>query len=115
MIFVFYILGVICLVVIRPWFMDKKNADFNAGIASLYAGLYLYPILAVMHAICCGLICEFTLNVVLRSVNTYLNFMEFNFLCRLFVPVPRYNRFGDLKCCAFRLKIRSSEEKFSNS
>lgn len=57
MIFIFYIFGVLSLLIIRPWFLDK-NVDFNGGLVTLYAGLYLYPILAFIHAVCCGLICK---------------------------------------------------------
>lgn len=58
MVFVYYVFGVIALLLIRPWFIDKKNTDWKAGIASLYAGLYLYPVLAIIHAVFCGVICE---------------------------------------------------------
>lgn len=58
MIFVFYIFGILSLLLIRPWFMDGKT-DFNSALSTLYAGLYLYPILGVVHAVCCGFICEY--------------------------------------------------------
>lgn len=62
MIFVFYIFGVICLLTIRPWFIDRKSSDSTAGVATLYAGLYLYPILAILHAIGCGFICKWSIS-----------------------------------------------------
>lgn len=56
MIFVFYGFGVISLLAIRPWFIDSKNTDYVGGLGTVYAGLYLYPTLALLHAVACGFI-----------------------------------------------------------
>lgn len=58
MIFVFYAINVVMLMLIRSWFI-RKAVDVNSAISTLYAGLYLYPILAAFHAVFAGLICKY--------------------------------------------------------
>ncbi|KAK0090930.1 hypothetical protein PV326_003991 [Microctonus aethiopoides] len=54
MVFVFYSLGVIIMLIVRP-FLVKKFLP-KQGKFSIYAALYFFPILALLHAVGGGLI-----------------------------------------------------------
>ncbi|CAL7951103.1 unnamed protein product [Xylocopa violacea] len=54
MVFVFYALGTAIMLLIRPIIVKKFSP--KRGIFSIYAALYFYPILAVLHAVGGGLI-----------------------------------------------------------
>ncbi|XP_017883066.1 JNK1/MAPK8-associated membrane protein [Ceratina calcarata] len=54
MVFVFYALGIAIMLLIRP-IVAKKFLP-KRGVFSIYAALYFYPILAVLHAVGGGLI-----------------------------------------------------------
>lgn len=76
MVFIFYALCVVLMLVVRPWlahFLPKH------GRMSIYAALYFFPTLAVIHAVFGGLICEYNL------LNVILHIYE----CRTFLKVPQ--------------------------
>lgn len=56
MVFIFYALGTTIMLIIRPIiakkFLPKK------GKFTIYAALYFYPILALLHAVGGGIICK---------------------------------------------------------
>ncbi|XP_012223461.1 JNK1/MAPK8-associated membrane protein [Linepithema humile] len=54
MVFVFYALGIVLMLLIRP--MIAKKFLPRQGRLSIYAALYFYPILALIHAVSGGLI-----------------------------------------------------------
>lgn len=56
MVFVFYVLGVAIMLLIRPLIVMKFLP--KQGKYSIYAALYFYPILALLHAVGGGIICE---------------------------------------------------------
>lgn len=58
MVFVFYALGIALMLLIRP-IIAKKFLP-KQGKLSIYAALYFYPILALLHAVGGGLICMYT-------------------------------------------------------
>lgn len=55
MVFVFYALGIVLMLLIRPLIVRKFLP--KQGKFSIYAALYFYPILALLHAVGGGLIC----------------------------------------------------------
>lgn len=55
MVLVFYLLCVIFMMLIRPG-LNKKFLKF--GKSAVYCGLYFFPILSLLHAVCGGLICK---------------------------------------------------------
>ena len=56
MVFVFYAFAVVIMLMVRP-FIAKKFLP-KKGKLSIYAALYFFPILALLHAIGSGLICK---------------------------------------------------------
>lgn len=80
MVFIFYGLCVTIMLLIRPWlvhfFLPKT------GGATVYAALYFFPVLAVLHAIFGGLICKFI--IFLPLLGKYINNKySFDTLCHL--------------------------------
>lgn len=64
MVFVFYALGIALMLLIRP-IIAKKFLP-KQGKLSIYAALYFYPILALLHAVGGGLICMYILNFIIN-------------------------------------------------
>lgn len=59
MVFIHYGLSVLMLLVVRPW-MNKifQNKGCTAS-KPIYAALYLFPILSLIHGVMAGLICKY--------------------------------------------------------
>lgn len=69
MVFVFYALGIILMLLIRPVIVKKFMP--KQGKISVYAALYFYPILALFHAVGGGLIYHsFPYIIILLSILT---------------------------------------------
>ncbi|RZF37763.1 hypothetical protein LSTR_LSTR016201 [Laodelphax striatellus] len=56
MVLVFYAFSVCLMMLIRPWL--AKYFVPKGGKVTIYAALYLYPILALLHSVFGGLICK---------------------------------------------------------
>lgn len=57
MVFIFYSLSVTIMILIRPLIVRKFLP--KQGKYSIYAALYFFPILALLHAVGGGLICKY--------------------------------------------------------
>ncbi|XP_012275873.1 JNK1/MAPK8-associated membrane protein [Orussus abietinus] len=69
MVFVFYAFGIILMLLIRP-IIAKKFLP-KEGKFSIYAALYFFPILSLLHAVCGGLIYySFPYITIILSVQT---------------------------------------------
>jgi hypothetical protein len=56
MVFIFYALSVTLMLLVRPWLVKRFLP--NHGKMSIYAALYFFPTLALIHAVFGGLICK---------------------------------------------------------
>jgi hypothetical protein len=69
MVFIFYALCVVFMLLVRPWlaqhFLPKH------GRMSVYAALYFFPTLALIHAVFGGLICEYNLLNLILHIHEY--------------------------------------------
>lgn len=59
MIFIFYLACIIALLTIRPLLCAYFGLNGGAYVKTLYAGLYFFPIAAVIHAFLGGVVCKY--------------------------------------------------------
>lgn len=91
MVFIFYALGTAIMLIIRPIiakkFLPKK------GKFTIYAALYFYPILALLHAVGGGIICKSSNLHYLPHSLRVIPFPYFinSYFYRLFIPIYNYN------------------------
>lgn len=69
MIFIFYLVCISVLLTVRPLMCSYFGISGGAYLKTVYAGLYFFPIAAVIHAFLGGIVCKYKVK---------LNFM---FLC----------------------------------
>jgi len=98
MVFVFYALGIVLMLLIRP--LIAKKFLPKQGKFSIYAALYFYPILALLHAVGGGLICMFYMYTLVKPM---CQLLIIYFFYRLFLPLHSYYPVGAFKCSAFRI------------
>jgi len=110
MVFVFYALGIVLMLLIRPLIARKFLP--KQGKFSIYAALYFYPILALLHAVGGGLIC--TSHFFYRMSQPHANCQLYiYFFCRLFFPLHHHYPVGALKCGAFRVQAKPNGKIFA--
>lgn len=63
MIFIFYLACIIVLLTVRPLLCAYFNLNGGAYLKTVYAGLYFFPIAAVIHAFLGGVVCEYILYI----------------------------------------------------
>ncbi|CAH0383632.1 unnamed protein product [Bemisia tabaci] len=76
MVFIFYLLGIFMLLVVRP-ILVTLILD-NYGKSSIYAGLYFYPFLGLLHAVYGGII-YYTFPYILIILSVISNAIHFAF------------------------------------
>jgi len=62
MVLIYYAFGLVAMMLFRPVLVTKFVP--RRGTKSIYASLYMFPILAVVHATCAGLICKSNIQCV---------------------------------------------------
>jgi len=72
MIFIFYLACIIVLLTIRPLLSAYFNLNRGAYLKTMYAGLYFFPIAAIIHAFLGGIVCKYILKHFIFSMR-YLN------------------------------------------
>lgn len=95
------------MLLIRP--LIAKKFLPKQGKLSIYAALYFYPILALLHAVGGGLICMSCAHCICyykidREDDIYTNCVLITHivsLCRLLISIYHYNLVGSVKCGAF--------------
>lgn len=59
MIFIFYFACIIGLLTVRPLLCAYFNLNGGSYLKTVYAGLYFFPIAAVIHAFLGGIVCKY--------------------------------------------------------
>jgi hypothetical protein len=105
MVFIFYAFAIIIMLIARPLiaqkFLPKK------GKFSVYAALYFFPILALLHAIGSGLICKY-LNF--KNILLLYNYKIIIHLFRLLFSIYYDYFVSSFKCCTFCIQIESGKK-----
>lgn len=55
---IYYAFCLVSMMLFRPWLSAKFT--HHGGTKSIYAALYFFPILTVVHAVLAGLLCKFS-------------------------------------------------------
>lgn len=59
MVFIFYLVCIIVLLTVRPLLCTYFGLHGGAYLKTVYAGLYFFPIAAVIHAFLGGIVCKY--------------------------------------------------------
>lgn len=109
MVLVFYFLNIVLMIIIRP---ILNNKFLKNGKSALYSALYFLPIIALLHTVVGGLVCEYQdtypppSNV--RFVNSKYDICFYR--CRLCVPIFEHHHIDGIECSAFLHEARSDDE-----
>lgn len=69
MIFIFYLACIIILLTVRPILCTYFGLNGGAYLKTIYAGLYFFPIAAVIHAFLGGIVCKYSIYYKIQNLS----------------------------------------------